>query len=647
MADPFDVTNSNIPMQGGGISPDAWRNLLTFGLATMQAASQPGAKFFGSLGSGGLAAMENSRANAAGRLQQQIGAQSLAGNKLDMAIKLNNLNGLRQLQGLPPIDANGAIMSLAPQAATGAGGDLEKPSIAEPSSGAGSPWAPATGSSVPNEPASYQKDAGGSDKGGSSSTIGGIPTSIYNKLNPEEQQLVHTGQLYTMYGQHEIGKEFMDAGLARIKSASTAAGSLPYDIQKSRSGFTEVRGGPGMPSTIFDQLNNRFIAEGAQVAQVMPGQNIPGPDGKPLPVGTEYRLPPTMLNQDQGMPPPQAAPQAPVQRGAIPAPPSPDQMGGAPRDAAFMPPQGGPTDLGGPIGAAALQAAQQAGAQPEPQITMGPGGMQANVPPPPGGMEAPQAPQAAQAVPGVYQGAMPTKLSPQNQELLTVGARELMEKERPIYETAQQTLASAAIIDHDIKELGPSGMGAGAQWRQDFAQTVNSTQQALGVKDQSLLFDPKKVAAAESFNKETLRLGFANARLLGAREAASVVEQAIKANPGLGSSHLGAQLLNGIIAENAQRQKDRIEYMHANVNKQDTMQSEIDFNKQYPGVSYVRRAVSQFSPVTVNTPGAMRSLLPGTKVVRSNNPTDVRIIPLPDDYQFSIPPTVHAFQGGE
>lgn len=77
MADPFDTTNTDQPNASGalGISPDAWRNLLAFGAATLTAANartpqgflQYGAGAAGPLGAGVQGAMASNLENAKAR----------------------------------------------------------------------------------------------------------------------------------------------------------------------------------------------------------------------------------------------------------------------------------------------------------------------------------------------------------------------------------------------------------------------------------------------------------------------------------------------------------------------------------------------------------------------------------------------------
>lgn len=333
------------------------------------------------------------------------------------------------------------------------------------------------------------------------------------------------------------------------KQYGGAQGALPAKVAEGRSGFQMLRGAGNLPSSLFDPLSEKVVAEGAQQGIVPVGQ--PG-------AGIHYRLPPGSVNNGQSS-------------------------------------------------------------------------------------------TAQQNVPGLPPGSVQTELAPQQEELLKQGTADMIEKQRPAYEAAQQTLNGSAVIDGDIDKLGNTGWfapGTGATGRIAVAKGINGAMTAAGFspdKNPGLFFDPEKVGTGEELNKQTVNLGFNLARTMGARESQQVVEQAIKINPGLGTTYLGGKMVNSLIAENAQRTKDQYEYkMNALNNGVDPLTAETQFNKQYPGTAYVKRAISQFAPVQVNdAPWTANSLLPGTVVQYKKLPP--KAIPAPKDYQFSLPPTNKQF----
>lgn len=247
---------------------------------------------------------------------------------------------------------------------------------------------------------------------------------------------------------------------------------------------------------------------------------------------------------------------------------------------------------------------------------------------------------------GLPPGATQTGLPPQSHELLTEGTKDMIEKQQPIYAAAQQTLMSSQVIDANLDRLGNQGWfapGTGAATRVEIAKGLNSALATSGLPS-SLTINPEKVATAEELNKQTVNLGFNLARTMGARESQQVVEQAIKINPGLGTTYLGGKMVNSLIAENAQRTKDQYEYkMQALNNGIDPLTAETQFNKQYPGTAYVKRAVSQFSPPSVSSPQQADKLLPGTVFMTPNGAR--KVVPMPQNYQFTMPPTNRQFGG--
>ena len=152
MADPFDVTNSDTPDNGGGmlgVSPDAWRNLMAFGAATTAAANQRDGRGFltygtgpyGALGAGALGAMDQSRTNAGARsemaraaatrgyIQSQTQEQQLKNELLQTQMPFARAKSQMQMQmlngmmGGQPAPLPGAGPAMAPQSnAAPAGG---------------------------------------------------------------------------------------------------------------------------------------------------------------------------------------------------------------------------------------------------------------------------------------------------------------------------------------------------------------------------------------------------------------------------------------------------------------------------------------------------------------------------------------------
>jgi hypothetical protein len=171
------------------------------------------------------------------------------------------------------------------------------------------------------------------------------------------------------------------------------------------------------------------------------------------------------------------------------------------------------------------------------------------------------------------------------------------EDARKKYEGAQDVKRQVAIMENNFRELNSanwSTAGTGAEARLNIGRAANSIFSALGVKDEKLPFDPDKIASWESLTKESLRLGFALSRSLGAREAMQVVQSAIKANPGIQNTPLGARMVMNAIRESAQRDADYYRFAtQYGTQRGHLVGADIEFNKINPPELYGRRAIVQ------------------------------------------------------
>lgn len=177
------------------------------------------------------------------------------------------------------------------------------------------------------------------------------------------------------------------------------------------------------------------------------------------------------------------------------------------------------------------------------------------------------------------------------------GAGEAYEDARKKYEGAQDVRRQVAIMEGNFRELNSSNWsttGTGAEARLNMAKAANSIFSAMGVKGEKLPFDQEKIASWESLTKESLRLGFALSRSLGAREAMQVVQQAIKANPGIQNTPIGGRMVMNAIREAAQRDVDYYKFAtQYGTQRGHLVGADIEFNKQNPPELYGRRAIVQ------------------------------------------------------
>lgn len=242
----------------------------------------------------------------------------------------------------------------------------------------------------------------------------------------------------------------------------------------------------------------------------------------------------------------------------------------------------------------------------------------------------PNGPAAPQQLPD---GAWATGLAP-GQKMSIEKQQELFRSEPEVkkYEGAQQTLGMVNEMDHSFNVLnstaGWQNTGAGAELKQDTAQVLRSVGGMFGV-DFSPDFD-SKLTAAQDLEKNTTRLGMmlTSSNFGGSREAASIINGAIKANPGLANTPQAATLLLNSIKEAAQRQVDKRVYMNTYQQRTngDLGTADTDFDQAMPPQAYSRRALSKVDPIRVQQPSDLNQLLPGTWYVRPGDNTPRQLV---------------------
>lgn len=272
MADPFDVTAGN----------DPWRNLMQFGLATMAAGSEPGARTLGSLGKGGLAAMESAKQNALARAQMQYTGANIQTQQLQNMLALNQVNAWRQLSGQPPLSGPAGSAGLGdagkaqPIAGVGVGQNA-------PGQSTGMPFSPTAGMSIQqgSDNTISKPSEMGANSGSSNFSI--RPEVMQGGVVPNRQEATQLANIYAQAGNNEMAGKYMDianAGIiagqqewAKVAPQLALKNQEPYDLPV---GATRFQG--GMP-----------VAQGAIDATT--------------PQGTPYRIPAQAVsNQDKNAP---------------------------------------------------------------------------------------------------------------------------------------------------------------------------------------------------------------------------------------------------------------------------------------------------------------------------------------------------------
>lgn len=170
------------------------------------------------------------------------------------------------------------------------------------------------------------------------------------------------------------------------------------------------------------------------------------------------------------------------------------------------------------------------------------------------------------------------------------------EKSRDTALASQNMKYQLNLVEHDLNKLNDQGpawynSGTGANGRLEFAKAINSYAAQVGM---NAPFDTAKVGAWEDLTKESTRLGFATARTLGAREAMQIVQQAITANPGMANTPAGARLVLNSIRYAAKSDTDFYNYAtkFAQEHGGDLIGAQTAFYKDNPPSMYANAALA-------------------------------------------------------
>lgn len=104
-------------------------------------------------------------------------------------------------------------------------------------------------------------------------------------------------------------------------------------------------------------------------------------------------------------------------------------------------------------------------------------------------------------------------------------------------------------------------------------------------------------SAAAVYNKEGFRLGASLSRTLGAREAAQIVQQAIKANPNMATTVQGNKMVIDLLSQAAQHDIDAQTYSDAFFNKNGHyVGAQGWFNQNHPVAEYTSKVIPYQAP---------------------------------------------------
>lgn len=274
----------------------------------------------------------------------------------------------------------------------------------------------------------------------------------------------------------------------------------------------------------------------------------------------------------------------------------------------------------------------------------------------------PAPPNAAPGTPGTFvpvaqldksgrpvQGDVGKGVPPDVQQGRTELVKEFFGKDTDSYVAAKNTHAWLNQIDQAADAMNSAGgvynTGPFAAARVGMMQKINDIGRTVGL---GAAFDEKTLTAPEELRKATTTAGFElSSHYEGhARQAASTIENATSAVPGMANSPQGVKLVSAGIREGAQSAIDSHEYRQARFQGQDPYglnpqangqragagleTAETDFYKKFTPEMYSTRAISTVHPVVMTAKGLddfntqAQKYLPGTQIILNGQP---KVIP--------------------
>jgi len=243
-------------------------------------------------------------------------------------------------------------------------------------------------------------------------------------------------------------------------------------------------------------------------------------------------------------------------------------------------PMGLPGQTTGPMGQPGLPVGVQAGAQPGVQTAA-----------------KPQQPFGVDYTEPDETSRPQRVINPKTGEISQIQAqlsREALQRVNKSGEAANSSWMQIQQLEQALEEIdkaskgGLLGTGAYATQRVELARKLNTLSSALGLGP---ITSPDALANAEEANKITVRLGQAQAALLGARESQQVIQQSIQANPGIENTPQGRKLILEAMKANIQRNKEIQQYVNDTFSRyRSAATAEAAFNRANPPEKYIARA---------------------------------------------------------
>jgi hypothetical protein len=632
-----DSSTNTDPFSGGSASPDFWRNLMAFGAATSAAGAKGGATTFGSIGQGVQAAMQNARENGTAKTNQQLTQQEIAGHQIQNAqnmYALQRQNMINQQYGLPTMNLPNipGLSSQTFQQPMQQAGGVQPPQQVPQAAPSGPSQMPPQGDALnqyrqehglPTPPVDTQRANMGLPVGSSTpATDPSSTTETGDTAAPQESAGMAGPTWASTPGNTRVNDK------PRVNQYPAGSSGTPAVMPPLAAGNSPAVAGAALQ--VAQQANNAPAATPASEPQLTNrqiGQMLMSPNSS------------QMLSQVKD---PQNA-QRIVKAGAdlgINVPTFIGELANAPAKAMSQNVDAregsiGYNEASGVTATGRLAGMTTKGASflTPPQVTKNGVSM---LPPPEDIKQAPidakwpiQEPNPEHPW-GLQAGQTLTKVPD--------WLDQWREKNYPRMADLQTQMQQQSALDDSISKLKNADMLAPGTWAEDRKGLVdmwNTGNRILGTPDHD---SEKAAASAAEFIKIAQQNTNASAHEISSKGTNFDIVSAAKANPQYSMPYLSGLITNSMNSEAVARNYNRIQYIDERMNNGvSEADATAEFEQQQPGDMVVKRAESVVDPITVNTPGGLKQLLPGTKYTLPNGKTSY--VPIPKDYPFFVPYT--------
>ena len=169
--------------------------------------------------------------------------------------------------------------------------------------------------------------------------------------------------------------------------------------------------------------------------------------------------------------------------------------------------------------------------------------------------------------------------------------KQQVEKARNAQTAAFSQLYRLEEMDKQFANLPPTGLLSAGTYAPELVDLAKGVNKFLGVIGGTSVFDTNAIAAAESLQKDTFRLGAEVTQAMG-KEPGFIVQQAVAANPSISNTPIAYRRIVAGLREAAQYAKDRAEFLNSFYGRWGhTNRAEELFQKLNPPEKYANRAI--------------------------------------------------------